>query len=117
MLGHGDVLLPSRRHLQRQKNLFGVKSLLTLRFQYSQDKPKNLSTHQFGLTFSDVLAELALPVISKDKIFRKVDFGFLRQMGREFISRFDEAMFRSNAIEEENKKKGERTVEETFLFR
>jgi hypothetical protein len=61
--------------------------------------------------------ELALPIISKDKIFKKVDFGFIKSIGTEFISRFNDTMFSSNTMGKKVEKKKERELKEDYLFR
>lgn len=60
---------------------------------------------------------MAIPIISKEKIFNRVDFGFISNLKKEIISRHDHIMFSSNTmgkIEEEIK---ERELKEDFLFR
>lgn len=61
--------------------------------------------------------ELALPIINKEKIFKKVDFGFIRNIGQEFISRFNDAMFSSNTMGKAVEKKEDRELKEEYLFR
>lgn len=63
------------------------------------------------------MMELALPIVSKDKIFKRIDFGFIDKIGHELISRHDEVMFRSNAMGQAPPKRNEQEPTESFLFR
>ena len=69
------------------------------------------------MSFCDLLIEMALPIISKEKIFKKVDFDFVKNIGNELVSRHDEVMFSSNTMGRIVEEKKKREVAEDFLFR
>jgi hypothetical protein len=63
------------------------------------------------------MMELSFPIISKEKIFKRVDFRFIDKITSEIISRRDGVFFSSNMLGKIVEEKQNKELTEEFLFR
>ena len=81
---------------------------------------KIVSSNAFCLTTCDVLGQLAAPVISNPKIFKKIDFNYLELISIELITRKTSTFFESDNAQHsppESNPKDTPQPTEAFLFR